>query len=184
LLNILLGHIDMKAKVPLIKTLALASIVILFAGCSASQEQSIELPQVGQDGAAAPMRQVETVRLEGLRFHDGSASLRSDSRPILDAAAQILKNQPSELVYVDAYCARPRSLRANVRLARHRAQNVKAYLATQGVPAKRMIARGFEETVNDVNSPMHENSRVELIQFTDRPPTSLAYSGLHARSLN
>jgi outer membrane protein OmpA-like peptidoglycan-associated protein len=174
----------MKAKVSFIKSLTLASIAILFAGCVASQEKSTELPQIGNYDGAIPLQQVQTVRLEGLRFHDGSASLRSDSRPILDAAAQVLKSQPTELVYVDAYCTRPGGLKANVRLARHRAQSVKAYLETQGIPAKRMVARGFEGTTSSIDSTARQNSRVELIQFTNRPSTNLASSGLQARSLN
>jgi outer membrane protein OmpA-like peptidoglycan-associated protein len=84
----------------------------------------------------------ETVRLEGVQFEGGGATLRRNSKAILGA---LLKSASGSynMVYVDAYCGRHDGKIANPRLAHQRAENVKAYLMTQGIPYEHMVTRGF-----------------------------------------
>ena len=130
----------------------------------------------------------ETVRLEGVQFKAGGATLRSNSRAILDEAAEILTSEPDNLVYVDAYCDRHDGKKVNPQLAQQRAQNVKAYLVTRGIPSEHMIARVYEvrnsATGNDSRGSNH-NSGVELIPFRNQAATTtLAYSLSDPRSFN
>ena len=114
----------------------------------------------------------ETVRLEGLRFKAGGTSLRSNSKPVLIEAADVLKSEPSKTFYVDVHCDRRGSEKANLRLAQQRAENVKAYLEAQGVPSERMIARGFgveDSASSKYSTETHwQNSRVELIPLANQ----------------
>ncbi|WP_304821816.1 OmpA family protein [Candidatus Binatus sp.] len=113
----------------------------------------------------------EKIRLEGLRFKADGASLRPNSKPVLDAAVEILKSEPNKKVYVDAYCEPSGGKEANLRLSQKRAENVKAYLETQGIASDRLIPRGFgaENFVASNDSPQtrKQNRRIELIPFTN-----------------
>jgi outer membrane protein OmpA-like peptidoglycan-associated protein len=184
---------DMRAKLLFTKNLLLTASVILllpFSACLESQHGSVQPVQVGETHEAGISAQPEEkIRLEGMRFTADGASLRSNSKPVLMAAADILKSEPSKTVYVDVYCDRRGSKRANLRLAQERAENVKAYLEAQGIPSERMIARGFgaenSANSNHFSKTNPQNSRVELIPLADQTvPTNLVYSISGARSLN
>jgi outer membrane protein OmpA-like peptidoglycan-associated protein len=137
----------MHAKLSFTRTAtlgAIAIVLILLSTWLEARDWSVQTAQVssGRD-LGIPAQPEEKVRLEGLRFSNDGASLRRNSRAILDAAAEILKGEPGKTVYVDAYCDRTRSRKANLRLAQQRAESVKAYLEAQGIPSECMIAHGF-----------------------------------------
>jgi len=179
----------MNAKIYFTRNFVLGAIVILLlplSACLQSREGSGQPVQVGnnQDVGITAIP-VDKVRLEGLRFNVKGASLRSNSEPILDAAADILKSEPDKKVYVDVYNERHGSKNANLRLAKQRAENVKAYLEMQGIPSERMIARGFGATAGDSSQTHKQNSKVELIPFGNQnAPTNLAYLLSRKSSLN
>ena len=172
----------MKAEFLSARNLVLGAVAILlipFSGCA--DMQPVQTAQIGNAlDAGIPSQPAEKVRLEGLRFKAVGAGLRADSKPVLDAAAQILRSEPDNLVYVDVYCDRRDSKHANLQLAQQRAENVKAYLEAQGVPSERMIARGFgteNSASSRYSSQTHrQTSRVELIPLADQTvPTNLVY---------
>jgi OmpA-OmpF porin, OOP family len=141
------------------------------------------------DGPGAGIPAQEKVQLEGLGFKADGVSLRRNSKPVLDAAAEILRSEPDKKIYVDAYCDCPSGKKATLRLAQQRADIVKSYLETQGISSERMIARGCRaKSFSAANiSPLtrEQTSRVELIPFATHPaPTDLAYSVLRPASLN
>jgi len=182
----------MKAKRSFINCLFLGAValqLLAFSGCADSHNENIQLAQVGSSpdpGAAQP---VDRVRLEGLRFKANGASLRSGSKPILDAAVGVLKQEPEEQVYVDAYYNRPGHTKADQQLALHRAEKVKAYLAAQGISPERMIARGFsgqDPAVDNAAGARRQDSSVELITFSNDAPisTNLAYSPTESSKVN
>jgi outer membrane protein OmpA-like peptidoglycan-associated protein len=168
----------MKTSRSLIRNLGAVSIVLItLSGCAASQNDSVQKAQYG-----APLQPLgERVQLEGLRFRPDSPKMRSDSKPILDAAAELLKSEPHTKVYVDAYCDRLGTERADRRLAKRRAESVKSSLEARGIPPERMIPRGFasEHSVSPSRSSQifNRNSKVELIPFTSaQAPTYFASS--------
>jgi outer membrane protein OmpA-like peptidoglycan-associated protein len=180
----------MKAKRSFINCLvsgAVALQLMALAGCADSQNENIQLPQVGSVASVDAAQPVGKVRLEGLRFKSNSASLRSSSKPILDAAVGVLKQEPDEQIYVYAYYNRSGHTKANQQLALHRAEKVKAYFAAQGIPPERMIARGFGEENRENNSPgAFRHSSVELLTFSNDPPisTNFAYSPPESSDVN
>jgi len=177
----------MKVKLSSARNLASGAVAVLLISLSACV--AIRPLQTAQFGNGRDAQPGEKVRLEGLRFKAEGARLRSNSKPILDAAAESLKSEPDNFVYVDAYCDRHDSKRANQQLARQRAENVKAYLATQGIPFEHMIARGFgvkNPAAGNYSSKTYKySSRVELIPVTNQAvTTNLAYSPPGSSSLN
>jgi outer membrane protein OmpA-like peptidoglycan-associated protein len=178
------GGCDMRARILFTKTLLLAASVILLlplSACLELQHGAAQPVQVSDNRDAGMSAQPEEqVRLEGLRFKAGGASLRSNSKPVLIEAADILKSEPSKTFYVDVHCDQRGSEKANLQLAQQRAENVKAYLEAQGVPSERMIARGFgteNSASSRYSSQTHrQTSRVELIPLADQTvPTNLVY---------
>jgi len=119
---------------------------------------------------ASTTQAVEKVDLRGVEFQrDGS--IKSDSDPILDSAVQILKDKPGATVYVDSYCDPTGGERLNQELSKERAAAVAGYLKAHGIPADRIVARGFGATnfvaSNATHSGREQNRRIELVL---RPP--------------
>ncbi len=163
----------MKAKLSFTRSAAVGAIAILLiplSACREASDSSNQSAQVGNAPAATiPAQPDERIRLEGLRFKADGTTLRPTSQPVLDAAAEILKREPDKKVYVDSYCDPSGGKEANLRLSQKRAENVKAYLAEQGIAPDRLIPRGFgaENFVagNDAPKLRKQNRRVELVPF-------------------
>jgi outer membrane protein OmpA-like peptidoglycan-associated protein len=177
----------MKAKRSFINYLVPATagfLLLALSACSESQNENIQLAQVGSVPDAGAAQPVERVRLEGLRFKPDSASLRSGSKPILDAAVGVLKQEPDEQVYVDAYYSRAEHAKGDQQLAQHRAEKVKAYFAAQGIPPERMIARGFggQDPAIDTAGAHRKDSSVELITFSNDSAISTKFAYLPSTS--
>jgi outer membrane protein OmpA-like peptidoglycan-associated protein len=161
----------MKAKLILSRGAligAVAMMLVPLSACRESQNASDQTAQIGNaPEAVATVQAEEKIRLEGLRFKSDETSLRSTSKPILDAAAEILKKEPAKKVYVDAYTDPTGGKPANLKISQQRAENVKAYLESQGIASDRLIPRGFgaENFVanNDNPETRKENRRIELV---------------------
>jgi outer membrane protein OmpA-like peptidoglycan-associated protein len=109
---------------------------------------------------------MEKVELHGVQFlHDGS--IREGSKPVLDAAVEVLKDKPNATIYVDAYCDSTGGQRLNQQLSEARAGAVASYLESQGVPADRLVSRGFGASQfvapNATASGRSQNRRIELL---------------------
>jgi outer membrane protein OmpA-like peptidoglycan-associated protein len=143
---------------------ALTVPLAIFAGCTQSTAPTV--------AAAPPLQttivesQTEKIDLRGVSF-DRHGSLRPDSKPVLDAAADLLKTQTDAKVYVDAYCDPIGGPVVNQKVSDARAAAVKDYFVKRGVPADRLVARGFGATdfiaSNSSGEGRKENRRIELV---------------------
>ena len=164
----------MKTDSPVTRSSVTIAILLLsLSACAAYQSGAAKMAQ----GDGAPLPQLgERVRLKGLRFKPDSAKMRADSKPILDAAAELLKSEPDTKIYVDAYCDQLGIKKADRRLAKQRAESVKSSLEARGIASERMIARGFasEHPGPRVHSSQifNRNSKVELIPFANAPEST------------
>ncbi len=149
---------------------AIAMLLIPLSACQESRDANVQTAEVGNGSEPAIATQSgEKIRLEGVRFKADGTSIRPASKPILDAAAETLKTEPDKKVYVDAYTDPIGGKQANLRVSQQRAENVKAYLETQGISSDRMIPRGFGAAnsiaSNDTPERRKQNRRVELVPF-------------------
>lgn len=109
----------------------------------------------------------EKLTLEGVNFDNDSAVLRAESRAILDAAAETLKEWGEVAVEVAGHTDSVSSDDYNLQLSQRRAEAVRAYLIGKGVAADRLTAKGYGESSpvaeNDTEAGRYKNRRVELI---------------------
>jgi outer membrane protein OmpA-like peptidoglycan-associated protein len=117
-----------------------------------------------------PDNQLKVSVPSDLSFDSGRANLRPDLRPVLDQFAQGL--DPSTRVLVVGHTDSTGSQALNEQLSLQRAQTVRDYLYSRGVPAARLavVGRAALEPVADNATPdgRAKNRRVEI--FLREPP--------------
>ncbi len=109
---------------------------------------------------------VKRIVLRGVNFDFDKSDIRSDSRPVLDEAADILHANPNVRIAVEGHTDAVGTDQYNEKLSMRRAEAVYRYLINQGVPPERMEAIGYGESRpvadNETASGRAQNRRVEL----------------------
>jgi OOP family OmpA-OmpF porin len=104
--------------------------------------------------------------LRGVTFDFNKSDIRPDSRPVLDEAAEVLKEHPNLRISVEGYTDSIGSDAYNEQLSVRRADAVFRYLVNHGVAPERLHVVGYGETrpvaSNDTESGRAQNRRVEL----------------------
>jgi outer membrane protein OmpA-like peptidoglycan-associated protein len=112
--------------------------------------------------APAPLRLV----LDDVNFDFDKASLRPQAYPKLDEAAESLKGWGDGKVEVAGHTDSRGSDAYNMDLSLRRAESVKNYLVTKGIPADRLVIKGYGESQpvadNATDEGRFQNRRVEL----------------------
>ena len=112
----------------------------------------------------------EQLVLQGVTFENNSAKLTANSTLTLDSVATILKQRPNFKVEVRGHTDSVGSDENNMKLSQRRAESVMDYLVSAGVPAARLSANGYGETLpvasNDTAEGRAQNRRVAL-EFTE-----------------
>ncbi len=101
-----------------------------------------------------------------VNFDTGKTTIKPDSAKILDDAAAALKLAANIKVEVAGHTDNVGTPEANQKLSEGRAQAVMAALVQRGVPADRLVAKGYGQTVpiadNRTEEGRAKNRRVEL----------------------
>jgi outer membrane protein OmpA-like peptidoglycan-associated protein len=104
--------------------------------------------------------------LRGVHFDFNKSDVRPDSRPILNEAAEILKENPDVHISVEGHTDAIGSDGYNQQLSLRRADAVFRYLVNHGIPPERMEVKGYGKrrpvASNDTESGRAQNRRVEL----------------------
>jgi outer membrane protein OmpA-like peptidoglycan-associated protein/tetratricopeptide (TPR) repeat protein len=74
------------------------------------------------------------------------ATLRPESKSVLDSLANILEDNPKLIVQMSAHTDSVGTDEYNMNLSQRRAQSCVDYLISRGIPASRMQAKGYGET--------------------------------------
>ncbi|MBI3758113.1 MAG: OmpA family protein [Deltaproteobacteria bacterium] len=100
--------------------------------------------------APAPVESKRIV-LRGINFDFNKSDIKKEFVPVLDEAAQILKDNPNVKVTVEGHTDSKGTDEYNQKLSERRANAVKAYLTTRGVDASRLdtIGKGESEPIAD-----------------------------------
>jgi len=99
---------------------------------------------VAVDADGCPRR--GTATLQGVTFEFNSANLSSESRPVLDQVAEDLKRYPRLRVELQGHTDSVGADAYNMKLSAARANSVREYLISRGVPEQQLTSRGYGET--------------------------------------
>lgn len=131
------------------------------------------LPPVPLPAAAS-----KRIVLRGVNFDFDKNEIRPDSRPMLDAAIRILKENPNVRIAVEGHTDAVGSVEYNNALSRRRAEAVFQYVVNGGVAPERMEVVGYGKSrpvaSNETPSGRAQNRRVELQVVTDKPAKAKA----------
>ncbi len=109
--------------------------------------------------------------LRGVRFDFDKSTIRADSRPVLDEAVDVLKENSDVRISVEGYTDNVGPELYNEKLSVRRAEAVFRYLVNHGVAPERMEVVGYGEANpvadNDTESGRAQNRRVELHQVEE-----------------
>lgn len=123
---------------------------------------------VDADALYAGLQEAGRVRLDGVTFDTGKATLRPESRPALTEAKSLMSTHPGLKLSVEGHTDNVGAPAANQVLSLARAQAVKAWLVANGVDAERLSAAGFGDTrpqsSNTDEAGRSQNRRVELVR--------------------
>jgi len=104
---------------------------------------------------------------EKVQFEYNSANILEVSHSLLNEVADVIKKTPRiKKIRVEGHASADGSDEYNMKLSDRRAKAVRAYLITQGVDEKKLVAKGFGETKpiadNDTEEGREKNRRVEF----------------------
>lgn len=103
-----------------------------------------------------------------VQFDTGKATILPESQALLDGAAEMLKSSSSLRIEVAGHTDNVGAAEANQKLSEARAKSVMDALAQRGVPAARMTAKGYGQSVpvadNRTEEGRAKNRRVELVR--------------------
>lgn len=102
-----------------------------------------EKPEPTPAPAPPPVPTAKPLVLEGVNFETSSARLTAVSLPVLDKVADSLKAYPDVRVEIAGHTDSTGSAALNNRLSKARADSVRDYLVSKGVPASRMETKGY-----------------------------------------
>lgn len=116
--------------------------------------------------AAAPEPAPQSVVLEDVNFEFNKATLRPEAYETLDKAVETLKSWGDGTVEVGGHADSKGSEAYNMALSRRRAEAVREYLVSKGIPAERLVTTAYGESQpiadNSTDVGRFKNRRVEL----------------------
>lgn len=118
-----------------IKALAAVAALMLMAACSSSQEAAAPVSATVTPGSVADFKQNVGDRVY---FDFDQSSVREDGRQTLNRQAAWLAKYTNYPVTIEGKCDERGTREYNLALGERRANAVKQYLISQGVPAARV----------------------------------------------
>lgn len=116
--------------------------------------------------APTPPTVSRRIVLRGITFDFNQDTIRPDARPVLDEAAEVLRENPSVSVAVEGHTDAIGSEAYNQALSFRRAEAVFRYLVNSGIAPERLTVEGFGESnpvaTNETEAGRAQNRRVEL----------------------
>jgi outer membrane protein OmpA-like peptidoglycan-associated protein len=121
-------------------------------------------------GASAVAMEKDRVTFNGrVNFQTARAVLTAPSKKLLKQVAVILKAYPDVRIYVDGHTDDVGSAVTNQKLSEQRAKSVAAFLASQGIDARRLEPRGFGRSQPLQGGARKDNRRVEFLFKGETP---------------
>ena len=107
------------------------------------------------------------VALNNVFFETAKATLQTESFPELNRVVELMNKQKAMIVEIDGHTDSDGTDEANQKLSQDRAESVRTYLISKGIPENRVVAKGFGESrpiaTNDTPEGKQQNRRVEFV---------------------
>nr|WP_242478772.1 OmpA family protein [Hymenobacter sp. CCM 8763] len=124
------------------------------------------------------MKVEEKKRLEEatkfIQFEFNKAALKPSSYPTLDALSKIMQDYPDYFLSISAHADSKGEDNYNLRLSDDRAASARAYMLSKGVPADRIVSKGYGEAKpiasNTTDAGRALNRRVEFDVYLPGDP--------------
>ena len=135
------------------------------ATCSATDNNNLTGSASAPVSVAAAAAK-KSIVLRGINFDFNKANIKPEAEPVLDAAVDVLKENPDVKVRVSGYTDSTGPDAYNQGLSERRAKSVRDYLVAHGIDASRLTAVGFGEAdpvaSNATKDGRAQNRRVSL----------------------
>jgi outer membrane protein OmpA-like peptidoglycan-associated protein len=119
---------------------------------------------------AAPVIEAR-VKLQGVTFGSGNATLTPNAKKVLDGVAEQLLANPKVKIEIQGHTDNVGKPATNLELSERRAKSVVGYLATKGVKMSNMRAVGYGQDIPIADNKTAEgrelNRRIEMIRVDD-----------------
>ncbi len=121
----------------------------------------------GEDLLLAPIQAGVTVALNNIFFEFGSSKLENESFPELDRLIEVMRKNQNMAIEMQGHTDNVGSAEVNLRLSQSRADAVRDYLVSKGIPLGRVSSVGFGEAKpianNETTEGQAKNRRVEFV---------------------
>lgn len=108
-----------------------------------------------------------TVNLRDVLFEQSTTNLLKESYPELDMVVTFMKENPNVSIELGGHTDSRGVHADNVKLSKERAQKVKDYLVSMGIPAKRMSEKGYGGVKPIANNDNEETRKLNRrVEFT------------------
>ena len=114
----------------------------------------------GKDMTVKPVEVGAKVEMNNIFFEFGKAALKPESFPELNRIAEFFKTNKKIVSEISGHTDNVGTDEINNKLSQERADVVRNYLLTQGVPAERISAKGYGKTRPKVNNDTPENQAI------------------------
>lgn len=94
--------------------------------------------------------------------------IRKESKPILNRVIELMKKYPDMVVEIGSHTDNRGNNNYNLKLSSNRAESTKEYFISQGIPSKRIIAKGYGETVQIIQCEPSESCTEEQHELNRR----------------
>ncbi len=118
------------------------------------------------DVKLTPLTAKTKIRLKNITFETNSAELNASSYEELNRAVKLMQDNPEIRIEISAHTDNVGSDSYNRRLSNKRAQSVVDYIVDEKIAIRKLIPKGYGESVplvpNDTEANRAQNRRVEL----------------------
>lgn len=160
---------EAKKKAGEAKALADQAAAASRPGCDEKKVEAVPEPErpTGETTNSAMSMKLDDA-LETIYFDYNEASIREDSKQVLNRVADILSKSETTRIEVEGHCDVRGSTEYNLHLGERRARSVMKYLVAQGVEPKQVLIISYgEERPEDLGmseSAHGKNRRSELLK--------------------
>jgi OmpA-OmpF porin, OOP family len=136
------------------------------ATCSATDNNNLVGSASAPVSVAAAAATKRSIVLRGINFDFDKANIKPEAEPVLDAAVEVLKENPDVKVRVSGHTDGIGAEAYNQGLSERRAKSVRDYLIAHGIDGSRLTAVGFGKSQpvadNKTKDGRAQNRRVTL----------------------